>query len=428
MKRKLITLLIPAMMMAGCSSSKEPVTTTPSMQTVTSDKKGRAEVNVTFNVPGHSIAKRGRLFITPTVVDGDSVVEEFSPIVLDSPIFSKKLERKRVLDGYVDPYADVAVRVADRSEALEIPYNAVLDMPKGMTEARFVAVVSTDGCGICTGIDTLTLADIRRALPPTDQPMTLIEPEFQIRPKVHSGKGEARLQFIVDKWNIVMDLADNRRELTGMVNTLRPILEDSLATLTSLNIFGSASAEASYDHNVMLATNRANSARKWLEDELDIPKDVHKIIKTGASPEGWEPVVQAMIAANDPDSIKVRELMLKYPGPTDDAAEKYIRRLACWPRIRDNYLAKDRKVLYDYSWTVKSFTNDAELIEMYQKRPDSFNEDEFLRVAALAKDDDSRLIVYEKMLEYFPGNEIAEYNIKALKFNKQLRKELEEYE
>ena len=59
-----------------------------------------------------------------------------------------------------------------------------------------------------------------------------------------------------------MDLANNRSELTGMLETLRPILQDSLATLTSLNIFGSASAEASYQHNIMLANNRATSAKK----------------------------------------------------------------------------------------------------------------------------------------------------------------------
>ena len=119
-----------------------------------------------------------------------------------------------------------------------------------------------------------------------------------------------------------MDLANNRSELTGMLETLRPILLDSLATLTSLNIFGSASAEASYQHNIMLANNRATSAKNWLISQLGLSKDIQRIIKTGAAPEGWEPVVQAMIAANDPDSIKVRELMLKYPGPTDDAAEK----------------------------------------------------------------------------------------------------------
>ena len=109
--------------------------------------------------------------------------------------------------------------------------------------------------------------------------------------------------------------------------------------------------------------------------------------------------------------------MLKYPGPTDDAAEKYIRRLACWTRIKNNYLAKDRKVLYDYSWTIKSFTDDAELLEMYKKRPDAFNEEEMLRVSTLAVDDKSRIQVYETILKYFPESNIAANNLAILYLN-----------
>lgn len=137
-----------------------------------------------------------------------------------------------------------------------------------MDNARIVGVVSNDGCGQCTGIDTIDIANVSVPVSLIDvrkeYNLSWIEPEFKIRPKVHQGKGEARLQFIVDKWNIVMDLTNNRSELTGMLETLRPILLDSLATLTSLNIFGSASAEASYQHNIMLANNRATSAKTGL--------------------------------------------------------------------------------------------------------------------------------------------------------------------
>jgi len=411
-------LLMSTAVLISCSSSHQSITTNPSTNTVTPDSAGNVTIDMQFNVPGHYISKRSRLFITPALFVGDTAVEEYKPIVLDAPIYGKKIRRMEVLHKYVDPYGEISTKVGNVARPFSIPYTGSIQIPDSIDAGRIVAVVSADGCGQCTGMDTVDMAsisipanliDVKKSLK-----QTWIKPEFKIHPKIHEGKGEARLQFIVDKWDIVMDLANNRSELTGMLETLRPILEDSLATLTSLNIFGSASAEASYRHNIMLAENRANAAKRWLSTRLDLPTSIRNIIRTGSRPEGWEPVVQAMIAAGDPDSIKVRELMIKYPGPTDDAAEKYIRRLACWPRIKEKYLAKDRKVLYDYSWTVKSFTEDAELLEMYSKRPDAFNEDEFLRVSELAVDDVSRIEVYKTLMKYFPQSKIGANNLAVL--------------
>lgn len=415
-KKHLILPVLATGMLVSCGTSNKSITSTPSPCVITPDSAGVANLDVAFNIPAKYISGRSRLFITPVLVAGDSLVDQYDPVVLDASIYRKKVHRKEVLHGYVDPWADRVIKAGKGAQTIR--YNGNITVPEDIEAGRVVAVVSNDGCGQCTGIDTIEVAAISIPVnlidPKESFNQTWIEPEFVIRPKIHQGNGEAHLQFAVDKWNIVMDLADNRKELTGMLETLRPILQDSLATLTSLNIFGSASAEASYQHNMKLATNRANSAKVWLSQQLNLPRPVQNIIRVGAKPEGWEPVVRAMIAANDPDSVKVRELMDKYPGPNDDAAEKYIRRLDCWPRIKANYLAKDRKVLYDYSWTIKSFTNDSELIDMYRTRPDAFNEDELLRVAALAKDDNSRVEVYKTLMKYFPQSKVASNNLAVL--------------
>ena len=426
MKRNFINpvLLITSVgIFMGCAAQKDikHVTVEPAALTLTPDSADMAKMQVTFNVPGKYFSKRSRLVISPQLVVGDSVLGGGEPLVLDAPIYSKKKHRKEVLHGYEDPYARQAVKIEKLSESIFVPYKGEIVIPEGIDNARIVGVISNDGCGQCSGIDTIDMANVGVPISLIDvrkeYNLSWIEPEFKIRPKVRQGKGEARLQFGTDKCDIVMGLANNHSELNGMLETLRPILQDSLATLTSLNILGSASAEASYRHNMALAGKRASSAKNWLVTRLDIPENVRRIIRTGATPEGWEPVVQAMHAANDPDSVKVRGLMLKYPGPTDDAAEKYIRRLACWPRIKNNYLAKDRMVIYDYTWRIKSFTNDAELLDMYRKRPDAFNEEEMLRVSTLAADDKSRIRVYETILKYFPESEVAANNLAVLYLN-----------
>ncbi|MCM1116157.1 MAG: hypothetical protein NC342_01285, partial [Pseudoflavonifractor sp.] len=126
-------------------------------------------------------------------------------------------------------------------------------------------------------------------------------------------------------------------------------------------------------------------------------------------------VVAAMTAAGDADSAAVRALMEKYPGPTDDAAERHIRRLPAWPRIAANYLAKDRRVTYDYTWTLRSFTTDGELLEMYRVRPDAFSEAELLQVGHLMAPDTAAMAgVYRYTLSRFPASEAAANNLAAI--------------
>lgn len=121
-----------------------------------------------------------------------------------------------------------------------------------------------------------------------------------------------------------------------------------------------------------------------------------------------------MAADAHPDAGKVKAILDRYADQNDDVAERYIRRLACWKDIRERYLQKDRKVEYVYTYTIRSFTTDAELLDMYSKRPDAFNEDELLRVASLATDDKKRMEVYLILLKRFPQSAIVVNNLAVL--------------
>ena len=53
----------------------------------------------------------------------------------------------------------------------------------------------------------------------------------------------ANLQFVINKYDINLEMGNNRNELDDMVAKLAPVLNDTLATLTSLEIIGMASAD-----------------------------------------------------------------------------------------------------------------------------------------------------------------------------------------
>lgn len=250
--------------------------------------------------------------------------------------------------------------------------------------------------------------------PQRDLLLNWIEPEFVIRPKVVQGRGEARLQFAINRYDINLALGDNRREMDAMLGTLQRIVSDSLMTLNSLAIYGMASADGPYAFNTALARNRANSARAWLARRLDFSAARTRAIATGSRPEGWLPVLEAMRADGHPDTAAVAAILDRYGAENDDAAEYRIRRLACWPDIRAKYLQKDRKVEYEYTYTIRSFTTDEELLAMYATRPDAFNEEELLRVTTLRHTPQEKQEACRTVLHYFPQSQVAANNLAVL--------------
>lgn len=403
----------------GCASMREhgkTITSSPLPYVLTPDTANRVSVDMDFQIPENYFSKRSRLFITPQFILGDTVAEEYFPLVVDAPVYRQKVHRKEVLEGYQDPYSGHVIRHDRLSRAFTVHYQDTLQLPADARSGRMRAVVSSDGCGQCTGIDSFYIASV-------SNPMTLMghalktawmNHEFVVRPKMMEGKGEAKLQFVINRHDINLELGNNRQELDSMRMKLEPILKDTLATLEYIHIYGMASADGSLPFNTTLSHNRAHSAMKWLVDALRIAPSLQDRMKVGSRPEGWQPVLQAMVADGNPDSVAVKDILTKYASGNDDVQERHIRRLPCWNTIKERYLQKDRKVEYTYAYKLKSFTTDPELLSMYEIRPDAFNMDELLRVADLYTDVERKREVYERVLRNYPQSEVAVVNLSSI--------------
>lgn len=409
----IVGMVLAAGLLTGCVSNRkalQPVTVTPAPYVLMPDSGNRVTMDMTFHVPENIFNKRSRLVITPQLMVGDTVKEEYLPVVLDAPVYIKKNNRRMVLEGYEDPNADRALRVNDASASHDIPYRETVVLPAGVDTAHVVAVVSTDGCGECTGIDTIGVASIVRPV----VYLKWIEPEFTIRPKIMNGKGEAHLQFTINNYDIDLELGNNRVELDAMMEALRPVLTDTLATVNTFTITGMASADGSLAFNTTLARNRANAAKDYIAGQLGLSEVQKSRIQVDSRPEGWQPVFDNMLKDNSENAEKVKDILTRFANENDDVQERYIRRLACWEEIKEKYLLKDRKVEYAYSYTIKSFTTDGEVLAMYRKRPDAFNEEELLRAATLMEEDEEKIEVYRTILVRFPGSEMAKNNLAYL--------------
>ncbi len=404
--------------LTGCRSARTaPQITAGPVETLVPDSTSTVTVDVTVEVPAHAFSKRSRLVVVPQLLSADTVVAECTPLVLDAPVYRKKMERREVLHGYRDSLQG-SVQAVSHRKSYSFPYQERVTVPAGISGGRITAVISADGCGECSLVDSVDMAYIGNLptliAPKEELHLSWMEPKYVIRPKVIKGRGEALLQFVINRHDINLNMGHNREEMNRMLETLQRIVADSLTTLQTVSIYGMASADGSYAFNTTLARNRAQSARRWLEQQLQTDLERQAAFSIGSRPEGWMPVLQAMRADRHPDTLLVQQILEKYPGENDDPAEYRIRRLACWPDIRARYLQKDRKVEYEYTYTVRNFTSDAELLDMYGKRPDAFNEEELLRVSTLKTSPEEKMEVYRTLLHYFPQSQVAANNLAVL--------------
>lgn len=380
------------------------------------DSASVVRVDATLLIPEGYLTRRSRLVLRPMLMQGDSLLTSCPPVVLDAPLAARKLLRARLLDGTADTLAPYARRVIPSRRA-GIPCTFRIPLPANGCWGRVVALLSTHACGACGRRDTLEIArlsDFASLLPEGPLRLVWMNPRSGARPKAVRGCGEVRLHFPIACSGIDPSLSDNRRELERLLVSLRAILADSLMTLDTLTIEGVASADGPCAANAVLARRRADAVREWLTARLDLTPEELGRIRTDSRPEGWEPVLAAMQADGHPDAPAVAAVLADTSGEDDDAAERRIRRLRCWPGIRDRYLQRDRRVICAYACELRGSTTDGELLRRYAERPETFDESELLRVAALERSPERQLAVCEYLLRRFPQSDAAANNLAIL--------------
>lgn len=343
-----------ATLLTACTSpvGSGHVSVAPQPLALTTDSNGKVATEFEFVIPKNALPKRSRVVITPQLVMGDTVMQLYRPVVADGRIFARKTTRREALEGYTDPYADLRQYVG-KADTTRISYALAAQLPHPGT-ARVMAAVSADGCGECTGTDTFDVASITRPEPVLLPKHT---PLYGTRVKMRHGDGTCHLQFVINKYDIRPEMARNGAELKRMADDIRPILKDTSAVLHQIEICGVASVDGPLAFNTTLSLNRAKAASKWLCDKLGIcDADAARLVKLSSRPEGWAPVIEAMREDHHPDAEKVAQVVEEHKNESDDVAERIIRRMSCWPDIRERYLQKDRKVDYRYSFSVKGET------------------------------------------------------------------------
>ena len=225
--------------------------------------------------------------------------------------------------------------------------------------------------------------------------------------------GSAYITFVVDRWEMKPDYMDNRRELRKITDTLDVMANDPNVSVREIRIHGYASPESPYEHNRMLATNRAKSLTDWLKQQYNLPADV--FARAEATPENWEGLRRAVVAMGT-DILPHKQEILDIID--DNSLEPDPKEWRIKQRYKDEYSYLLREVYpglrrsdYDISFNFSDFTLE-QAKEIYKKRPYQLSTRELWDVAQTMEPGSAE---YNKVLQtavnIYPDDPAANLNL-----------------
>ena len=182
--------------------------------------------------------------------------------------------------------------------------------------------------------------------------------------------GSAYITFVVDKWEVKPDYMNNRRELRKITDTLDVMVKDPNVSVRQVKIHGYASPESPYEHNKMLATNRAKSLTDYVRQLYKLPANV--FAPAEATPENWEGLRKAVVEINNgllPNRSQILSII------DDTSLEPDTKEWRIKLRYPDEYRYLLREVYpglrrsdYDISFNFSDFTLE-QAKEIYKTKP-----------------------------------------------------------
>ena len=326
-------------------------------------------------------------------------------------------------DG-IDPlYADnyEAVR-REKDTPQRVSYTDVIDREPWHKGAEVWLECDLCGCGDTLKSDMALLGRLK-----TDPVFFYADAVPAPTKKVRNLHGTAFINFVVNRWEMKPDYMDNRRELRKITDTLDVMTADPNIAVKQIKIHGWASPESPYEHNRMLATNRAQSLTDYVRQTYNLPANV--FAPAEATPENWIGLREAVEQASLDVLPHRAEILAIIDDSTLEPDPKEWRIKLRYPQ-EYQYLLRNvyphlRRSDYEITFEYKEFTLD-EAKEIYKTKPYQLSVRELWDVANTfepGSDDFNRVI--QTAVNLYPESEEAAVNLAniALRQNDVLKAE-----
>ena len=216
-------------------------------------------------------------------------------------------------DG-IDPlYADNCVNIRRQNgEPQTYNYSDAAENQPWFNAANVFVDCDLCGCGDQLKNEEALLGTL---LPPDPYSLiSLVDVVPAPAKKERNLHGSAYITFVVDRWEVKPDYMNNHRELRKITDTLDVMVADPNVSVRQVKIHGFASPESPYEHNRMLATNRAKSLTDYVSHLYDLPANV--FAPAEATPENWEGLRRAVVDMDQQTLPHRQQILTPPPKPT----------------------------------------------------------------------------------------------------------------
>lgn len=360
-------------------------------------------VSADINIDSVNRGSNRELWIKPEVV-GESRAEQLPAVVLAG--------RNRF---YQAQRLDLAAKenftlLRDNYKDHSYTYTTTVPYEKWMHGAELKLIVELRGC--CS--DSIERQEIMLTHINVEPPVTKFVPVFNwITPQAEAQKtrelrGQAYIDFPVNKIVIYPEYRRNTVELAKIRATIDSVHQDPDITITALSIKGYASPEGPWNNNVRLAKGRTAALKTYVEDLYHFEKD---FIKTDFDPEDWG----GLRAYVEKSNIANREGILSLIDSSLEPDAKDAKIKSTYPQQYAFLLAEVYPALrhsdYRIEYTIRSFSDVKEILELVKTRPQKLSLQEFF-LAAKSVEPGSEIYndIFETAVRMYPDSEVANLN------------------
>ncbi|MCF0174635.1 MAG: DUF3868 domain-containing protein [Bacteroidales bacterium] len=400
--KKIIITAFSALLFTSLSAQK--ITGDVSVDSLHISRNGKfLAVSMKMNTKDLNVPPVGTVIYTPRIVNGKDSTDLKSVGIYGRNRYFTQLRNE---NGPITGEDEMFYKAAKTPGVID--YDAIIPFEEWMNGADFK--LHRSDCGCCKTV----LAENENNLGKCDDESIFFPTLINVTPvaeavKKRELKGEAFVDFVVNKTYIHPTYRNNANELGKIRSTIDVVKSDSDVTITKIYLKGFASPESPYEHNTYLARERTIAVKNYIKNYYDFDSS---IFETDYEPEDWvglrEFVEKSPRIANKKAILKLIDA-----GMDPDVKENKIKQNywkdynyifnTCYPALRRT----DYRVVY----VITEYTTIEELRNAFENRPQNLSLNDFYR---LAKEYPAGSPEYEEVFEtavrMYPNDEIANLN------------------
>lgn len=355
-------------------------------------------VAMDVDLTGLQLKSNHEMVFTPALVTADHQLLMPAVVVAGRNRYYHYVRNDHQLDGR---------ELYREGKAEKIHYQASVPFEQWMETAELVLQQDSCGCQelLMENEDLLATLDFKpRVFAPT---FVYIQPEVEAV-KVRDVKGQAYIDFPVNRTEIYPDYRRNPEELKKIIATIDEVKNNPDTRITSIVIKGYASPEGTYRNNTRLAKGRTATLKDYVQKQYQMAEGV---MKTDFEPEDWAGLRRYVAES---DLVHKQEILALIDSDREpDNKEWKIK--STYPQ-EYAFLLKEvypglRHSDYVVEYVVRAYTDVEEAKKVLATNPGNLSLQELYMIAdSYPQGSDEYNEVFATMVRLYPADEVANLN------------------